>query len=77
MITLCLVLSFISFYASTQSFMGYRIKLPFFISTSLTVLPFICAGDKLRNVIKKNYSKSKDALLAVLLVISSLGGYFY
>lgn len=73
-IIFCLFLSFTSFYASTISVMGYRIKLPFFISTSLTMLPFICIGDKLRGVLKKQFSKYKEALIAVLFLTTSMGG---
>ena len=73
---ICVVLSVISFYASTQRIMGYRIILPMFISTSLTVLPFICVGDMLQEEIKRQRSKWVDFSAAFTLAAGTLGGIF-
>ena len=50
---ICVLLSVLSYYASTYRIIGYRIILPMFISTSLTVLPFIFIGDFAKEFIKK------------------------
>lgn len=73
---ICLLLSFMSYYASTQYFMGYRIKLPFFISTALVVLPFICTGDILRDFLKKEFKWSMKALYGSLMVALTVVGAF-
>lgn len=75
-IVLCIVLSLLSFYASMYHIMGYRIKLPFFISTSLTVLPFICAGDYLQVLLKNKNTLCLNLVLTVVLLFVSLGGAF-
>lgn len=70
---LCVALSVISYYASTQQIMGHRILLPFFISTSLTVLPFICIGDFLRALLKQEQNVATNLIIASLFTICAWG----
>ena len=74
---ICILLSIVSFYASTQRIMGYRIMLPMFLSTTFTVLPFIIAGDVLKDWIKKLRLWWEDAIIASVFLATSLGGALY
>ena len=74
MITICLIFSIASFYLSTMRIMGYRIVLPMFISTSLTVLPFVCIGDFSRDLLKKKRSILVDSVVAMTFLSVTLGG---
>lgn len=73
-IAVCIILSVISFYASTYRVMGHRIVLPMYISTSLTVLPFIFIGDFLRNLIKKERKPLSNIGIFSLSSICVWGG---
>lgn len=73
---LCIIVSVLNYYASTQRVMGYRILLPFFLSTSFTVLPFICIGDTLRGFIKKERSLATDSISALILVSCTFAGVY-
>ena len=72
----CITVSVLNYYASTQRVMGYRILLPMFLSTSLTVLPFICIGDTLRGFIKKERSVATECLSALVLVSCTCTGIY-
>lgn len=73
-LVICVVLSIISFCASTQRIMGYRIVMPMFLSTTFTVLPFIFIGDKLSDWIKKERTIAINSLFALLSTTFAVGG---
>ena len=74
-LVICLVLSVLSFYASTLRIMGYRIMLPMFLSTTFTVLPFICAGDIMKEWIKTVRPWWENLIVAVTTLAASWGVY--
>ena len=65
---LIMLLSIIGFYLGTYQLFGHHLKLPLFINTTLTVIPFIYLGDLLRDRILPEQKTGREIKLSVLLL---------
>ena len=65
---LIVFLSIIGFYLGTYQLFGHHLKLPLFINTTLTVIPFIYLGDLLKDRILPEQKTGREIKLSVLLL---------
>ena len=65
---LIMFLSIIGFYLGTYQLFGHHLKLPLFINTTLTVIPFIYLGDLLKDRILPEQKTGREIKLSVLLL---------